>query len=134
VNLSLINNENCLLYGSYSFLSTWNCVLSRPITFIFKTLTLLRMLLNYLHLIIFRYHIYKTIHLASAWGAQGPCCALTGHKLVLLFSISMSLVGSQGDPCTATILWYIVRPICFIPPLVPYVWQTYCILHNGITS
>jgi hypothetical protein len=36
----------------------------------------------------------------------------------------MSGVGVHRDPCTATIFWSIVFTIYFIPPIVPYLWQS----------
>jgi hypothetical protein len=35
----------------------------------------------------------------------------------------MSGVGARGDSCTASNLWCVVRPIFFIPPVVPCLWQ-----------
>jgi hypothetical protein len=48
-----------------------------------------------------------------------------GITLVKFFMcISMSGVGAQGNPCTAIIFWSIVLPICFIPPVVSYMWRS----------
>jgi hypothetical protein len=49
------------------------------------------------------------------------------------FSISMSEVGSQGDPCTASILLSIVRPHLLYSSSSTVPLTKYSILHNGIS-
>jgi hypothetical protein len=80
------------------------------------------------HTTCFRLSVIDNSNMTSMWTSEvavtGPSCNLWPWTHHISVNISMSGVDAQGDPCTATIFWYIVRPLYFIPPVVPYLWQS----------
>jgi hypothetical protein len=65
---------------------------------------------------------------SSFWVTGVERCAVRSKSAVWIRSphwtwslnISMSGVGAQGGPCTATIFNLLCVPICFISPVIPY--------------
>jgi hypothetical protein len=56
------------------------------------------------------------------------------RRKLLCSSISMSGMGAQGDPCTATIFWSILSLLLLYSASSPVRPTKYSILHNGISS